>query len=77
MDPQIIELVCNEVLDRGSTISFDDIAGQDQAKAVVREMIVWPMLNPHLFKAGRPVARGQTSSCRWRSSGSSRLPLSI
>lgn len=31
-------------------VSWDDIAGQETAKRLVQELVVWPMLNPHLFK---------------------------
>jgi len=41
-------------------VSWDDIAGQDTAKRLVQELVVWPMLNPHLFKAGAP---GHTAVC--------------
>ena len=54
LDPQILEMVCSEILETGasSTVSWDDIAGQAQAKSLVQELVVWPMLNPHLFKVG-------------------------
>lgn len=49
LDPNILELVCNEVLDTRPGVSWDDIAGQDDAKSLIQELVVWPMLNPHLF----------------------------
>lgn len=53
MEPLILEMVCAEILEgRGSApVAWDDIAGQAQAKRLVQELVVWPMLNPHLFKA--------------------------
>lgn len=50
LEPAILELVCNEIVERGGHVQWDDIAGQDQAKCLVQELVVWPMLNPHLFK---------------------------
>ena len=51
LDPHILELVCNEVLDqRAAQVAWGDIAGQEPAKRLVQELVVWPMLNPHLFK---------------------------
>lgn len=50
LDPHIVELVCNEVVDRGAGVAWEDIAGQEAAKKLVQELVVWPMLNPHLFK---------------------------
>jgi SpoVK/Ycf46/Vps4 family AAA+-type ATPase len=43
-------MVCSEILDARSTVAWEDIAGQEQAKRLVQELVVWPMLNPHLFK---------------------------
>lgn len=53
LDVQILEMICSEILEghAGSAVAWDDIAGQQQAKRLVQELIVWPMLNPHLFKA--------------------------
>ena len=50
LEPAILELVCNEIVEAGGHVQWDDIAGQDQAKRLVQELVVWPMLNPHLFK---------------------------
>ena len=50
LEPAILELVCNEIVERSGRVQWDDIAGQDQAKRLVQELVVWPMLNPHLFK---------------------------
>lgn len=43
-------------------VSWDDIAGQDTAKRLVQELVVWPMLNPHLFKASAPPINGSLPS---------------
>ncbi|KAL3148591.1 hypothetical protein ABBQ38_014021 [Trebouxia sp. C0009 RCD-2024] len=58
LEPAILELVCNEIVERGGHVQWDDIAGQDQAKRLVQELVVWPMLNPHLFKGARAPAKG-------------------
>ena len=50
LDPKIVEQVCNEVMDSGANVSWEDIAGQGPAKRLIQELVVWPMLNPHLFK---------------------------
>ncbi|CAG9464841.1 unnamed protein product [Pedinophyceae sp. YPF-701] len=56
--PAMVETVCNEVLDCGGSISWDDIAGQAHAKQLVQETVVWPMLNPHLFTGARAPPKG-------------------
>ena len=42
--------MCNEIVEAGGRVQWEDIAGQEQAKRLVQELVVWPMLNPHLFK---------------------------
>ena len=56
LDAQILDMICSEILEAhaGSAVAWDDIAGQQPAKRLVQELIVWPLLNPHLFKA-RPL----------------------
>ena len=46
-NPALVEQVCNEILDGDST-AWEDIAGQEDAKRLVQELVVWPMLNPAL-----------------------------
>ena len=57
-DPALIENVCSEILDDGAAIHWDDIAGQETAKQLVQEVVVWPMMNPDLFKGTRAPPRG-------------------
>lgn len=59
LDPKIVEHVFNEVTDSCGGITWDDIAGQDAAKRLVQEMVVWPMLNPQLFTVGVRVRVGR------------------
>lgn len=58
LDPHLIEQICNEVIDDGGEITWDDIAGQDVAKKLIQEVVVWPMLNPHIFKGARAPPKG-------------------
>lgn len=48
-EPRLIEQVCNEVIDSGGAVHWDDIAGLETAKHLIKEIVVWPMQNPHLF----------------------------
>ena len=54
VEPAMLELVCSEIVEQGGHVQWNDIAGQDQAKRLVQELVVWPMLNPHLFKVWPP-----------------------
>eukprot|EP00798_Chlamydomonas_sp_ICE-L_P019919 gene19919-26623_t len=58
LDPKTVDQVCNEILDTGANISWDDIAGQVAAKRLIQEMVVWPMQNPHLFTGPRAPPKG-------------------
>ena len=68
LDPHIVELVCNEVVDRGAGVAWDDIAGQEAAKKLVQELVVWPMLNPHLFKVWLAWPHTSDQRSRWAAS---------
>ena len=59
-EPRLLELVCSEVVDPpGSAgVSWDDIAGLATVKALVKEIVVWPMLNPSIFCGARAPPRG-------------------
>ena len=50
---QLVDLIESEIVENGTVIHWDDIAGLNSAKEAVHESIVWPMLNPKLFKGIR------------------------
>ncbi|XP_029450829.1 putative fidgetin-like protein 2 [Rhinatrema bivittatum] len=55
MDPLILELVNNEMVDCGPPVQWTDIAGQVSVKAAIEEELVWPILRPGAYTgAGRP-----------------------
>ena len=58
LDAQLIEQICNEVIHGKQDITWDDIAGQETAKRLIQEIVVWPMLNPHIFRGARAPPRG-------------------
>ena len=35
-----------QIMDHGPQLSWDDIAGLEFAKNVIKEIVVWPMLRP-------------------------------
>ena len=53
IDPKMIETITNEIMDHGSPVHWDDIAGLAFQKKMVREIVVLPMLRPDLFKGLR------------------------
>jgi hypothetical protein len=49
------EQVCNEVIDASGGVAWEDIAGLETAKHLIKEIVVWPMLNPQIFTVSRGV----------------------
>ncbi|KAF2343298.1 ATPase AAA-type core, partial [Trinorchestia longiramus] len=58
IDDYILERIKNEILESKLEISWDDIAGLDNAKKNIKEAIVWPMLRPDIFKGLRGPPKG-------------------
>ena len=50
--------VNNDIVDSGHEIKFDDIAGLENAKETVFEMVIYPMQRPELFTGLRSCPRG-------------------
>ena len=51
-------LIKNEIMDQGSPIGWDDIAGLQFAKDTVKEIVVWPMMRPDIFTGLRGPPKG-------------------
>ena len=49
LDPKMVELICNEIMDCGQTVEWEDIAGLQFAKETVKEIVVYPLLRPDIF----------------------------
>jgi ATP-dependent 26S proteasome regulatory subunit len=58
IDPAMIEQVCNEIIDSSASVAWEDIAGQEAAKRLIQEVVVWPMMNPDIFKGARAPPKG-------------------
>jgi hypothetical protein len=56
VDPKMIEMIENEILDNKGHVTWDDIAGLAFAKKCVLEIVVWPMLRQvsRIFSAYSP-----------------------
>jgi SpoVK/Ycf46/Vps4 family AAA+-type ATPase len=49
-----VENILNEIMESKTHITWDDIAGLDFAKKSIKEIVVWPMLRPDIFKVRKP-----------------------
>ncbi|KAH9490010.1 Fidgetin-like protein 1 [Bulinus truncatus] len=58
IDPKMIELINNEIMDHGPIVTWSDIAGLSFAKKTIKEIVVWPMLRPDLFVGLRGPPKG-------------------
>ncbi|XP_008054345.1 fidgetin-like protein 1 [Carlito syrichta] len=58
VEPKMIELIMNEIMDHGPPVNWDDIAGVEFAKATIKEIVVWPMMRPDIFTGLRGPPKG-------------------
>ncbi|KAL8583523.1 Fidgetin-like protein 1 [Nucella lapillus] len=58
IEPKIVELITNEIMDHKPQMDWDDIAGLLFAKKTIKEIVVWPMLRPDIFTGLRGPPKG-------------------
>ncbi|CAL4065842.1 unnamed protein product, partial [Meganyctiphanes norvegica] len=58
IDVKMVELIMNEIMDIKLSVTWDDIAGLQLAKATIQEIVVWPMLRPDIFTGLRGPPKG-------------------
>lgn len=58
IDPNMIELIRNEIMDSGKSVTWDDIAGLEYTKKIIKEVVVFPMLRPDIFTGLRRPPKG-------------------
>ncbi|XP_048584952.1 fidgetin-like protein 1 [Nematostella vectensis] len=58
LEPRMVDLIMSEIMDHGPPVTWDDIAGLEFAKNVIKEIVVWPMLRPDIFKGLRGPPKG-------------------
>ena len=58
LDKELVKKIQNEIMESGETVTFEDIAGLDDAKQTVQEVVCWPMKRPDLFTGLRRAPNG-------------------
>ncbi|KAF4075381.1 hypothetical protein AMELA_G00233800 [Ameiurus melas] len=58
VDSKLANLILNEIVESGSAVRFEDVAGQELAKQALQEIVILPALRPELFTGLRAPARG-------------------
>jgi fidgetin-like protein 1 len=58
IEPRLIEMIRNEIMHRVDNITWESIAGLEHAKNSIKEIVVWPMLRPDIFKGLRGPPKG-------------------
>jgi fidgetin-like protein 1 len=58
IEPKMIEMINNEIMDRMPNIGWEDIAGLNHAKETIKESVIWPMLRPDIFTGLRGPPKG-------------------
>lgn len=54
----LVEKIQSEIMDQGEPITFHDIAGLEDAKSTIQEIVIWPMKRPDLFTGLRRTPNG-------------------
>ncbi|XP_043520853.1 spastin isoform X2 [Frieseomelitta varia] len=58
VDPKLAQVILDEILEGGTAVHWEDIAGQETAKQALQEIVILPSLRPELFTGLRTPARG-------------------
>lgn len=58
VDPKLASTIIDEIVDGGSLVTFDEIAGLQLAKQAMEEIVILPSLRPDLFTGLRSPCRG-------------------
>ncbi|KAH8236739.1 hypothetical protein KR026_009790 [Drosophila bipectinata] len=49
VEPKLVQLILDEIVEGGAKVEWSDIAGQEVAKQALQEMVILPSVRPELF----------------------------
>ncbi|XP_050532206.1 fidgetin-like protein 1 isoform X2 [Daktulosphaira vitifoliae] len=58
IDPKMVEMIRNEIIECKNPITWNDISGLQFAKSTIQESVIWPLLRPDIFKGIRRPPKG-------------------
>ncbi|EMR08422.1 hypothetical protein PNEG_03258 [Pneumocystis murina B123] len=58
IDENLLQIIVNDIVIKGDKVSWDDIAGLEDAKKTLKETVIYPLLRPDLFSGLREPATG-------------------
>ncbi|XP_053957200.1 fidgetin-like protein 1 isoform X1 [Anastrepha ludens] len=58
IDPKMVDLIKSEIMHKYKPMDWDDIAGLDYVKSIIKEAVVYPLLRPDIFTGLRRPPRG-------------------
>ena len=58
IDPKLIESIENDIIGSRVNVKWEDIAGLEFAKRTCQEIVVLPIISPHLFSGLRRLPKG-------------------
>jgi len=58
IDQKLIDTIMSEVMDKTPGVTWNDIAGLEFVKKTIKEIVIWPMLRPDIFKGLRGPPKG-------------------
>ncbi|KAL7722980.1 AAA+ ATPase domain-containing protein [Entamoeba marina] len=58
VDAALLTKIVHEILDHSPQVTWNEIAGLTEAKKIVQEAVIWPMLRPDIFTGLRSPPKG-------------------
>eukprot|EP00045_Choanoeca_perplexa_P012874 m.142809 g.142809 ORF g.142809 m.142809 type:complete len:669 (+) comp16167_c1_seq8:3072-5078(+) len=58
LDQNLVEMIESEIMTKDPQVKWDDIAGLEYVKSLIREIVIWPLQRPDIFQGLRKMSKG-------------------